>query len=92
LIITLATIAVLAVVAVGAYVGLSLKKSGTDFSVGKCVKPDGSNAVVVECSEEGAYRIVSSVSSETACEDASQPWLEVREPTGGRSFRCLAPA
>jgi hypothetical protein len=48
--------------------------------------------VVVECSEEGAYRIVSSVGSETECDDASQPWLEVREATGARSFRCLAPA
>ena len=85
-------VAVLVVVGVGSYVGLALAKSDTDFRVGACVKQDGSGAVVVDCAEAGAFRIVSSVDSETACEDASQPWLEVSEPAGGRTYRCLVPA
>jgi hypothetical protein len=92
LIITLAVIAVLVVVGVGSYVGLALVRSNTDYSVGSCVKPQGGDVAVVECSEADAFEIVASVSSVTECQDASQPWLEVREITGGTSYRCLAPA
>jgi hypothetical protein len=85
-------VAVLAVVGVGSYIGLALDRSGADYRVGACVKKEGSTAVVVDCSEPEAYRIVSAVDSQAECQDVTQPWLEVREPTGGRSARCLTPA
>jgi hypothetical protein len=56
------------------------------------VKAQGSEVVVVECSEPEAFEIMASVDSVTECQDANQPYLEVREATGGTSFRCLAPA
>jgi hypothetical protein len=91
LIITVAIVAVLVVVGVGSYVGFALLRSNTDYSVGACVKPQGSGVVVVECSDAEAFEITSSVDSVTECQDASQPWLEVREPTGSTTYRCLAP-
>jgi hypothetical protein len=90
LIIALIVTAVLVVVAVGAYVGISLKKGDTDYSVGKCVS-EGKTSVV-DCSEAGAFRIVSSVDSVNECPDAKQPWLVVVEPGGKTTYRCLAPA
>jgi hypothetical protein len=85
-------VAVLAVVGVGSYIGLALDRSGAEYPVGACVKKEGSTGVIVDCSDPDAYRIVSAVDSQTECQDVTQPWLEVREPTGGRSARCLVPA
>jgi hypothetical protein len=84
--------AVLVVVAVGAYVGISLKKGDTDFSVGKCVQQRDTEATVVDCSVGGAFKIVSSVDSAEACTDAKQPWLVITDPAGSTTYRCLAPA
>jgi len=84
--------AVLVVVAVGGYVGISLKRGDTDYSVGKCVQQSGTKATVVDCSVEGAYRITSNVDSESQCTDAKQPWLAVTDPAGKTTYRCLAPA
>jgi hypothetical protein len=92
LIIALVVTAVLVVAGVSAYVGISMKKGDTDFSVGKCVQQDGGTATVVDCSTPGAYQIVSTVDSESACEDVHQPWLVVTDPAGTTSYRCLAPA
>ena len=92
LIIALIVTAILVVVAVGAYVGISLKRGATDYSVGKCVQQSGTQPTVVDCSVEGAYRIVSTVNSENECPDPKQPWLAVNEPAGSTTYRCLAPA
>ena len=54
LIIALIVTAVLVVVAVGGYVGISLKRGDTDYSVGKCVQQSGTKATVVDCSVEGS--------------------------------------
>ena len=84
--------AVLVVVAVGGYVGISLKRGDTDYSVGKCVQQNGTKATVVDCSVDGAFRITSTVNSESECTDAKQPWLAVTDPGGSTTYRCLAPA
>jgi hypothetical protein len=85
-------VAVLAVAGVSAYVGISMQKGDTDFSVGKCVQQDGSSATVVDCSTPGAYRIDSTVDSEAGCQDVHQPWLVVTDANGATSYRCLVPA
>ena len=92
LIIALIVTAILVVVAVGGYVGISLKRGDTDYSVGKCVQQNGSKATVVDCSVNGAYRIVSTVDNEDGCTDAKQPSLAVTDPSGSTTYRCLAPA
>jgi hypothetical protein len=94
LIIGLIVVVVLAVVGIGAFVGISLlTKGGTQFDVGQCVQPQGADgAVVVDCSTPGAYKVVASVNNQNDCTDATQPWLEVPNATGGKSYRCLEPA
>jgi hypothetical protein len=87
----LAIVAVLVVAGVGAYVGLSTKK-GPSYDVGLCVVQRGTEAELVGCNTDGAYQIVSTVSSQNECADAEQPWLEITESTGAKTFRCLAPA
>jgi hypothetical protein len=92
LIVALIVTAILVVVAVGGYVGISLKRGDTDYSVGKCVQQNGSKATVVDCSVDGAYRIVSTVDTEDGCTDAKQPSLAVTDPAGSTTYRCLVPA
>jgi hypothetical protein len=93
LIIGLIIVVVLGVVGIGAFVGISLlTKGGTQYDVGQCVQPQGGGAAVVDCSTPGAYKVVASVNSQNDCTDATQPWLEVPDATGGKSYRCLEPA
>jgi hypothetical protein len=92
LIITLVTVAVLVVVGVGGYVGLSLTRSDSTFAVNDCVKQEGSDGVKVECSTEGAYRITEIVTTDNTCPDLSQPTLLITESGGTRKYACLAPA
>jgi len=66
-------------------------KGGPEYTVDKCVQREGDSAALADCSVEGAYRIVSVVDSQTQCEDARQPWLEVTEANGSKSYRCLVP-
>jgi hypothetical protein len=89
----IAIIAVLVVVGVGAYVGLKLKSnSGPSFAVDSCVLQQGDTAVATDCSTPGAFVITSEVRNSTLCQDARQPWLEIDEGNGQKSYRCLAPA
>jgi hypothetical protein len=92
LIITLIVAAVVIVVAVGAYVGWSLTTRGSEFVVGACVKQSGTDAVVVDCSTEGAFRITAIEDNESACTDPSQPTVVLTGPIGNRRYACLAPA
>jgi hypothetical protein len=91
LIIVLIAVAVLVVVGIGGYVGWSLTNDTSQFTVGACVKQDGSSAVVVECGTDGAYEITSIVETEGGCPDADQPSLVLSE-LGGKKYACLAPA
>jgi hypothetical protein len=91
LIIGLIVVVVLAVAGIGAFIGISALSNGTKFEKGQCVQRQGDSAVVVDCSTPGAYRVVAVVNSQNDCTDASQPWLEIPNATGG-SYRCLEPA
>jgi hypothetical protein len=93
LIIALVVAAVLVVVGIGGYVGWSLTNQTSAFTVGACVKQDGSAGVIVDCSTSGAFRITSIEDSVTACPDANQPSLVLTGGVGGsRKYACLAPA
>ena len=93
LIFVIAALAIVAVVGVGAFVGLKLKSSsGPSFAVDTCVLQQGDSAVATDCSTPGAFVITSEVRNSTLCQDARQPWLEVEEADGTKSYRCLAPA
>lgn len=61
------------------------KLVGPPFEVGDCVKQVEKSAEEAPCSEEGAYRVVSSVSSSDEC-DKAQPFLKIEN-----EFYCLQP-
>ena len=86
-------VATLAVVGVGSFIGLQWLKTDVKYEVGSCVlrESDGT-AALTDCSTTDAFRIVSSVSSQTECQDARQAYLEVPEGAGNVSYRCLEPA
>jgi hypothetical protein len=93
LIIALIVAAVVLVVGVGGYVGWSLTNRGSAFTVGACVKPDGGDAVVTDCSTSGAFKITNIVDTENGCTDPNQPSLVLTERVGGgHKWACLAPA
>jgi hypothetical protein len=92
LIITLIVVAVVLVVAVGGYVGWSLTTRGSEFVEGACVKQSGNDAVVVDCSTEGAFKITTISDNEAGCTDPNQPTVVLTGPMGNRRYACLAPA
>jgi hypothetical protein len=93
LIIALIVTAVVVVVAVGAYVGWSMKNGTSAFTIGACVQQQGTDAAVVDCSTSGAYEIKSIVDVENGCPDANQPSLVLTDANGGhKQYACLAPA
>jgi hypothetical protein len=59
------------------------------YTVGDCVAQDGSAARPVECTEPGAFEIVSQVENRDDCEDPTQPAVEVAGPPV--RFYCLTP-
>jgi hypothetical protein len=86
-------VAVLIVVAVGGYVGLKLATKGTQFTVGACVKQDGTNATVVDCTTAGAFVITKLADSEGQCPDPGQPWITLTDQNNKTtSVACLRPA
>jgi len=58
------------------------------FVVGDCVKqsPDKQEAVAAACTDEGAYKVVSSVGSADEC-DKEQPYVKI-----DNEILCLQPA
>jgi hypothetical protein len=92
LIIALIVVAIVLVVAIGGYVGWSLTTRGSEFVEGACVKQSGNDAVVVDCSTTGAYRITKIADNEADCTDANQPTVVLTGPIGNRRYACLAPA
>jgi hypothetical protein len=93
LIITFIAVAILIVVGVGGFVGWSLTNRGSDFTVGACVKQDGTDAVVTDCGGAGVYKITTIVDAENGCPDANQPSLVLTERVGGaKKWACLAPS
>jgi hypothetical protein len=92
LIIVLIALAIIIVVAVGGYVGWSLTMRGDAYTVGACVKQDGTGAAVVDCGTSGAYKITSIQDTEGTCPDPAQPSLELTDVGGARKYACLGPA
>lgn len=70
------------------------KPGGGDsgFEVGSCVKQSGSNAVTAQCSDEGAFEVVSKVAKESDCPDPKQPAVVQQEQEGTNRVLCLKPA
>jgi hypothetical protein len=71
-----------------AFGGLFLiyKLAGPTFKVGDCVKQNGNDAVAASCTDEGAYKVVSSVKSADEC-DQTQPFVKLDD-----EILCLKPA
>ncbi|HEX6687007.1 MAG TPA: hypothetical protein VF062_29850 [Candidatus Limnocylindrales bacterium] len=74
-----------------AFGGLLLidKLVGPTFGIGDCVKPSDAQireAVPASCSDEGAFKVVSSVNSADEC-DETQPYVQMEE-----EVLCLKPA
>jgi hypothetical protein len=61
---------------------------GRTFAVGDCVKPSENQreAVAASCSDEGAFKVVSSVNSADEC-DKAQPYVQI-----DKEILCLQPA
>jgi hypothetical protein len=73
-----------------AFGGLLLidKLVGPPFAIGDCVKQstDKQEAIPAACTDEGAYKVVSSVGSADEC-DKEQPYVKI-----GDEILCLKPA
>jgi hypothetical protein len=73
-----------------AFGGLLLidKMVGPTFAVGDCVKPSENQreAVAASCSDNGAFKVVSSVTSADEC-DKTQPYVQI-----DKEILCLKPA
>jgi hypothetical protein len=72
-------------------VWLATRSSTPSFEVGSCVRRSGSEAVVAECGESGAFTVVSRVDNQDKCTDPpGQPYVVIAD--GGRDgVLCLRP-
>jgi hypothetical protein len=84
-------VGVLLLVGAGA-IGFLVWSGGNDYPVGSCVRQNGSSAVAVDCSESGAFKVVSKVQSVDLCPDPAQPALVVKELGKSDQVVCLQPA
>jgi hypothetical protein len=73
-------------------VWLVTRSGGPSFDVGSCVRRSGSEAVVAQCGDSGAYTVVAKVDNQDKCTDpAGQPFVVVAG--GGKgNVLCLRPA
>jgi hypothetical protein len=73
-------------------VWLATRSSGPSFDVGSCVRRSGSEAVAAQCTDSGAFTVVSKVDNQSKCTDPpGQPYVVVAE--GGKDkVLCLRPA
>ncbi len=85
-------VAVLVVVGVGGYVGLKLATKGNQFVVGACVKQDGANATVVDCSTPGSFVITDVVPSGQSCPDVGLPSVTLTDSNNNTTYACLKPS
>jgi hypothetical protein len=61
------------------------------FEVGSCVKQSGTKAVAADCSEAGAFKVVSKVANKADCPDPTQPAATLPGNQGKESVLCLGP-
>jgi hypothetical protein len=86
-----AAVAVLAVVAVA--VVMYLNNSGNaSFAVGTCVKQSQKVAVAANCSDKGAYKVVTKTENSASCSDQAQPFVVIQHSGSKDEVLCLAPA
>jgi hypothetical protein len=73
-------------------VWLATRSSDPSFEVGSCVSRSGSEAVSADCTDSGAFTVVSKVDNQDKCTDPpGQPYVVVAD--GGKdSVLCLRPA
>jgi hypothetical protein len=87
----LAAAALLLIVPLG-IVWLTTRSTGPSFEVGSCVRKSGNEAVAAQCTETGAFTVVSKVDSGSKCTDpAGQPYVVVAGDGGKDQILCLKP-
>jgi hypothetical protein len=83
-------VALLAVAGTGFW--LALDSAGNTFAVDSCVKQDGGAAVEANCSDQGAFRVVSKVDNQESCPDPNQPFVVLQRKGADDEILCLRPA
>jgi hypothetical protein len=94
LLVVLAAAVLILVVPLGALWLLGKTGGAPPFNpaVGACVKNSGNQAVPANCSDPGAFTVVSKVASRDKCADPTQPHLVVPAAVGKEQILCLRPA
>jgi hypothetical protein len=86
-----AVVFLLAVAGTGVVVALNNAGDGT-FAVNSCVKRDGDKAVKANCSDSGAFTIVSKQAKQEDCPDPNQPFIVLQHKGSDDQVLCLRPA
>jgi hypothetical protein len=87
----LAAAALLLIVPLG-IVWLTTRSSAPSFEVGSCVRRSGSEAVAAQCTDSGAFTVVSKVDAGTKCTNPpGQPYVVVAANGGKDQVLCLKP-
>jgi hypothetical protein len=87
----LAAAALLLVVPLG-IVWLTTRSAAPSFEVGSCVRHSGAEAVAAQCTETGAFTVVSKVDSSSKCiNPPGQPYVVVAANGGKDQVLCLKP-
>jgi hypothetical protein len=87
----LAAAALLLIVPFAIVWALTRSSGESSFEVGSCVKESGSAAVSADCSEVGAYEVVSKVADAAECPDRNQPNAILPDNKGKDRVLCLKP-
>jgi hypothetical protein len=94
LVVSLAIVAVVFLLAVaGTGIVVALNHAGdTTFAVNSCVKQSGDRAVKANCSDSGAFTVVSKVDRQESCADPNQPFIVLQHKGSKDQVLCLRPA
>ena len=63
-----------------------------DPAVGACVKQSGNTAVPADCTESGAYQVISKVEQVSQCDDPNAPHIQMPAASGREQVLCLRSA
>jgi hypothetical protein len=94
LVLSLVVVAVVFLLAVaGTAVVVALNNAGdTSFAINSCVKQNGDQAVKADCSDSGAFTVVSKVEKQESCPDPNQPFIVLEHKGAKDQVLCLRPA
>ena len=81
----------LAVAGTGIVVALN-NAGDTTFAVNSCVKQKDDQAIKADCSESGAFTVVSKVERQESCPDTNQPFIVLQHKGSKDQVLCLRPA